>query len=509
MPDYNRLLADRVLALTCLVFVALASGTPYLYGFYLPQLVAHCNLAASDSALLSLACNAGVGFGGFPAGIAIDTYGPRISILLGAICVIAGYYGLYRAYLAQASSMLPLCCSMALVGFGCIMSYFATLKAAQSNFPAHRGAASAFPVSAYGLSATVFSAVGAAYFHSNTAGFLLFLCLFTGSVILFCSFLVNIHLADVDAAVLNDLESELVGPDSRVAPVRSRAPSLAGSFSFWGLGKRNTDALLLESGSASSDSLSPNHSGHAPLTTDLDPIQTPSNSDPGPWEIFKDRIGDGVFLTHLSIVSLICGIGQMYIYSVGFVAKAQVNYGQLGDGAPPLVAASTQAVQVSIISIGSFSGRLLSGFLSDHIHKYHNVLRLWLVLVVALAMAATQLLVAYNKNSVRLMSVSSAIIGVCYGMVYGTYPAIIADTYGTKTFTSNWGLICVGPLIVLFALNKTFGHIYDAHSARKGLCFAGNGCYMQAFELGAVLCVLLFLVAATLMYVQRKRTLLM
>ncbi|KAK7679827.1 hypothetical protein QCA50_017153 [Cerrena zonata] len=34
---------------------------------------------------------------------------------------------------------------MVFIGFGCITSYFATLKAAQANFPDHRGAAGAAP----------------------------------------------------------------------------------------------------------------------------------------------------------------------------------------------------------------------------------------------------------------------------------------------------------------------------------------------------------------------------
>ncbi len=59
-----------------------------------------------------------------------------------------------------------ICVAMVLVGFGSIISYFATIKAAQANFPKHRGSAGAIPVSGYGLSATIFSVIAAHYFKN-------------------------------------------------------------------------------------------------------------------------------------------------------------------------------------------------------------------------------------------------------------------------------------------------------------------------------------------------------
>lgn len=497
-------LFERLVALCSLVFVALAAGSTYLYGFYLPQLISQCGLNASDSALIALACNAGLSLGGFPAGILIDRRGPRECIILGSVCILTGYYLIYRICESQASNLLGLCFSNILTGFGCIILYFATLKAAQSNFPNHRGAAGAFPVSAYGLSATVFSALGASFFVNNTGGFLLFLCLFSGLVVFFGSFLVNIHLAHEDD--LKDADPETAIQQTTM----KRSSSLRGSFSFWGVGHRqsissvNSESSPLLNESAISSDLSRSRTGSSVSLFRPAVPQAPrsSSSDLTPFQIVKARLCDYTFLTHYLIVALIGGSGQMYIYSVGFVAKAQMNYGR--QGMDPISAASVQAVQVSIISVASFSGRFLAGFLSDHIYKVHKLLRLWIIIAVGILLIVGQYVVIVNKNSIPLMNMSSAIIGLCYGMTFGTYPAIIADRYGTRTFSSTWGLICTGPLFLLFALNKCFGYIYDKHSDKHGTCFDGNGCYKGAFEVGLMACLVMLVTVTTLMFLQRK-----
>lgn len=77
----------------------------------------------------------------------------------------------------------------------------------------------------------------------------------------------------------------------------------------------------------------------------------------------------------------------MYIYSVGFIVTAQYYYGKNKienlttenhrfsrnnihhDPNVDDTVQTLQALQVSVISIASFLGRLFSGFLSDYIYK--------------------------------------------------------------------------------------------------------------------------------------------
>ena len=72
---------------------------------------------------------------------------------------------------------------------------------------------------------------------------------------------------------------------------------------------------------------------------------------------------------------------------------------------------------------------------------------------------------------------------------------MIADRFGTRLFSTSWGLVCTGPLITLWILNKSFGKLYDANSdSDTGICYLGNGCYQGAFELSLVLCGMTFVV---------------
>ena len=436
-----------IISLLASVLVALASGTPYLYGVYAPQLVKRVGLTALHSATISLASNIGSGIGGFPAGLIIDAKDPPMSILIGSICIMMGYFGVHEVYVHRWANMPFICVAMVLVGFGSIISYFATIKAAQANFPKHRGSAGAIPVSGYGLSATIFSVIAAHYFKNNTGGFLGFLALFCGSVTLLCSYFVQLKTPLPPS--FDEESALLTGTD----PTHS-------------------------------------HDHHPPS----DHLPEPANS-PALVLLTSTK-----FFCHYLIVSVLSGIGQMYIYSVGFVVSAQVTYAKSSASDVETV----QALQVGLISIASFSGRLLSGIFSDILHKKFKLQRLWIVLTTTLALACGQLILVYSNN-LSLLAVTSAVIGGSYGLIFGTYPAIMADEFGTDTFSTTWGLICTGPLITLYILNKYFGRIFDSNTdANTGVCYLGNNCYRPVFQLSFYLGVAIFFVAMGLMWAQRK-----
>ncbi|ABN65506.2 Monocarboxylate transporter [Scheffersomyces stipitis CBS 6054] len=547
MSDTSNHLPQRLISLVVSIFICLASGTPYLYGVYSPQLVQRVGLTTSDSATISLASNIGSGVGGLPGGLMIDHFGPQISILVGSICIFIGYFVLYKIYQHKYDSLFFICISIAAMGFGSITSYFATLKAAQANFPKHRGAAGAFPVSSYGLSATLFSVIAATFFKDNTGGLLEFLAMFCGIVAFLGSFFIHIYLdhedeepdieshklasSEEEAAMMESSNSsptvveEIEQPGATAAKLE-RSDSLPGSFRFWGLGSRTPRSSV----SSSQEDMQPilqnirdqnRLQQQSSSTNNNNPFLSPPRTS---FQIIKDRLTDKIFLTHYFIVSIISGMGQTYIYTVGFIVTAQYYYhkDQLDsvstvDTTPrsgiagvhakiASSAAALQALQVSIISIGSFSGRLFSGFVSDFIHKKYHIQRLWIVVVTIIILSVGQFITITNVNSAHLISISSAIIGGSYGLVFGTYPAVVADSFGTKTFSTTWGLICTGPLITLFFLNKYFGYIYDANTDSKtGICYKGNECYKGAYELSFLLCFVVFITSLVIIYVQRKK----
>lgn len=501
----------RMLALIMSALVSLVSGTPYLYGIYAPQLVQRVGLSTSDAATISLAVTIGSGLGGLPAGLFIDHYGPQKAILLGSITIFLGYFSLNRIYDLQIGSLSLVCISMTLIGFGSVTSFFAGLKAAQANFPDHRGSAGALPVGAYGLAATIFSLVAATFFSDNTGGLLAFLAYFCGSVAFVGSWFIHIYdppTANEEAIVL---VSELEEDDRSLTSDRS----LRGSFSFWGIGKRtprssfsllNSDATPLAStrmktqASLSSMNLvfAGENAGDETARAEQTVTSPPADKIDGPLQVIKGLLTDKTYLTHYVIIALCSGIGQMYIYTVGFIVRAQIS-----SSSTLKLPSALQAIQVSTISIASFGGRIIAGLLSDYLYKQWKAQRQWVILGTIWLIGMGQVLLIWT-NSLNTITVISAMIGGGYGLLNGTYPAIIADTFGTKTFTTAWGLTCSGPLVFLFILEKYFGYIYDSHLDDKGACTIGNDCYRGAFEASAALCVLVLGITLALMFVKRR-----
>lgn len=501
----------RLVALVASVFVSLVSGTPYLYGVYSPQLVKQIGLSASDAATISLAVTIGGGLGGLPAGIIIDNHGPHKAIVMGSISIFCGYFSLHEIYDKKVQSLFLVCVAMVFVGFGSVMSFFAGLKAAQANFPNHRGTAGALPVGAYGLAATLFSFIAAKVFRDSTGKLLRFLAIFCGSVAFSGSWFIHVYDDDSDL----DEDAIILLEDDREAGKLVRKNSLRGSFSFWGIGSRlsRSSSVLLASNVApllkvvrdqnqaglqsSGVLIASFREGQTPKLSNNESVpssQSTINQPEGASQVIKMLITNRTFLIHYIIFSLLGGIGQAYIYTVGFVITAQFHQ-QGWDGSPQ----SAQAIQVSTISLCSFSGRILSGILSDFLLKRLKAQRLWVILVTTCFLGVGQYMLVVT-NSMSRITFISILIGTGYGLLNGTYPAIIADDFGTKNFSTAWGLICSGPLVVLFSLEKYFGYIYDLRADDTGVCSLGNDCYKGAFRMSSILCCLALVVIAARMY---------
>lgn len=523
---------ERMVSLISSMFVSLVAGTPYLYGVYSPQLVQRVGLSMSDAATMSVAVNIGSGLGGLPAGLFIDRFGPQKSVLLGSVCIFTGYYSLNRIYVHQISSLFFICLLMAMMGFGSVTSFFAGLKAAQANFPDHRGSAGALPVGAYGLAATLFSFIAAKFFDGNSGELLLFLSCFCGSVAFTGSWF--IHIYPVVGKAQDELD-EVEDPEPIATPM-VRDNSLRGSFSFWGIGTRTprSSVYLMSSDLAPlvdtlrADTKTLEHRASMTSMSNLNSLfvsedssinqevpaeETPAPpqqilpvkrkhppSDEGAAAIIKWLLSNKTFLAHYAITALSSGVSQMYVYTVGFIVTAQFNYKNPDPEGSP---AALQAVQVSTISIASFAGRVTAGVLSDYIYKKLGAQRQWVILVtIALNFIAQIMLIL--TNSLHQVTIISLLVGAAYGLLNGTYPAIIADSFGTSTFTTAWGLICSGPLLVLFSLEKYFGFIYDSQSDEIGLCTKGNDCYKGAFEVSSVICVVTMVLTGVLMVIKRR-----
>ncbi|CDK26005.1 unnamed protein product [Kuraishia capsulata CBS 1993] len=639
--------------LTVLFFsglVALATGTPYLYGVYSPQLIQRCGLTASDSATLSFATSVGTSLASLPVGMFVDRGGPQWAVCVGAITQVFGFATLYIAYKTQLSNVPLLFFAMFCTGVGSIMAYYATLKVATANFPNHRGTAGAVPVSGYGLSALMYSTIAAYFFKDDTAGLLRFISIFCALLIGSGSLFVKIVRREEGSDDESDEEDETnpsTGATAAKQPPNHESEyggflaGHRGSFANINIARNDSHSSLFSyaestfsqsSASVSSSlqaPLSPQHQVPQPIMTTTNtisshpsfqrpspqfslsssptalripsgspqqmthsaqstklstsvnsslssspvisnersslptrgsfvfrpaPVPVPSGSPRGssgfmkrmqqyrtgsdsavdeeaplvqpesrdksftnyhavrsdsslsdlaptaPLRLRRRRkrltatqhiaklLHNKVFLSNCLVMMGLSAVGQVYIYSIGFIAKALVSE-ERGSGA-------AQALQVSIISFSSFLGRLHSGPCSDLIRKRFKMQRLWVIVIALTAMTVGQGLVIFAKTTSAL-SVSSLLIGMAYGAAFGTFPSIMADQFGSKGFTTTWGLAGTGPIFAFLLLTKVFGHVYDHNSttdAISGLrvCHLGRGCYADVFKLTTAICVALY-----------------
>lgn len=517
--NYN---TRRLCSLIISVLVSLASGTPYLYGTYAPQFIKRVGLTTSDSATISLASTIGCGLGGIPGGLIIDEYGPSIAIGIGSVSILVGYYGLYKIYEEKVFNLWLISVSMVLMSFGSIVSYFSTMKAVQANFPNHKGIAGCIPVSVFGLSATVFSTISATLFKQEVGNFLRFLALFCGSLTFFGSWFVKIYDNDCECQITNNADPE-ANEDTRLLIKHTKdtypCNTIYSSNSFKLLPSTHKYSLRefycnnLITSIRGLDEHTPSSSSTSFVSNSFTDIQGLNKSIPhkdvcvpisyskNPLIYIKYLLTNKIFLYHFFIVSIASGIGQMYIYSIGFIVKAQINYKPSNitalnpmDNISPFAnsknaSATLQALQVSLISTSSFFGRIISGFLSDFVYKNYRIQRLWIVTGTILIFAVCQFILIINANKMGSIHFTSILTGGCYGLIFGNYPAIIADEFGTQVFSTTWGLICTGPMITLYALNKYFGIIYDRNTdSETGICYRGTDCYKGAFKLSFFLC---------------------
>lgn len=697
----------KKVALISSSIAALASGTPYLYGVYSPQLINRCGFSALDSSYLSFSGNIGSSIGGFFAGLIIDKFGISAGILLGALLEFTGFFVFYFNYKHALHNFVHLVFAMVCIGFGSVLAYFATIKVATVNFPRHRGFANACPVSSYGLAALFYAFVSTVWFADDVEGLLKFIAFFSGIVIAASSIFIGIYETeedDSDNAIVNDAVNENDGeysdssdenelevglqyllkghrgsfaqvgnllknesssslfsdasdassiasstaPSSRNSSVAlSRNPSFSSqnpiSINPSGVLRSNSNNALpnlsgspidfkakqtmFRSGSfriASSISNSPRNGRFFGSMTQKQPIfnpkATPTEESPligssfseppqtannslinslssspaglftnspkssndlkatkaqsysnipfspnvtssesantngggdidvngknnsksdgaanmatllskqkpksrgsrkkrkklSPKEhvmsLFKNRL----FLSHYALNACYCSIGQVYIFSIGFIVRAQVNYYRAHNPSAVILklalylsngshsgnlAVTYQALQVSIISFSNFLGRLLSGPASDLLHKRLKLSKIYVVIFSLLFLTLGQVSLLIS-NKLDYLSLTSFLIGLSYGSIYGTMPSILADSFGSKNFATTWALMGTGPISLFLVLSDYFGTVYDENSewsylgdVKLKMCLKGKDCYWDVFALNTVACLLLF-----------------
>ncbi|KAG0637737.1 major facilitator superfamily domain-containing protein [Tuber brumale] len=500
MPDRHLRIA-RFVSLAASTCISLACGTNYVYSAYAPQLATRLYLTATESNLIGTFGNLGMYLSGIPSGILVDSKGPRLPLLIGAAALLIGYYPMYLAMEGGKGStnVFALCFFSALTGVGSCCSFGGAMKAAALNFPQNRGTATALPLAAFGLSAFFFSFISSWLFPGNTSDFLLVLCLATSSIVFISFFFLRVipvpraysEIPPLDMPRGNRLRRTKSG-EGRHSPVMSSyvEPGTSTISRDTIVAVANPDPMPDESSSFLTKSSSSGGSEEDRVDAESNCGRVFGNSD-----IHVDIRGWA--LTHkpefwllFSLLGLLAGTGLMTINNIGH--SVQALWAKFAPGEHPDYVQGQQSMHVSILSLCSCCGRMLSGVSSDIIYRKYGLQRLWLIVASASIFSLAQLCALTVENPNWLWLVSS-LSGLGYGVLFGVYPTIISEEFGLHGLSQNWGTMTVSAVISGQIFNIFYGRVYDDHSiiTPEGPreCHLGLECYRSSYwiTLGAAL----------------------
>ncbi|KAF4512940.1 hypothetical protein G6O67_000268 [Ophiocordyceps sinensis] len=472
---------SRLVASVAATLISLACGTNYVYSAWAPQFAERLDLSSTQSNLIGLSGNLGVYSLGVPVGVLIDRRGPRPFVLLGAILLGAGYFSLHQAYDSASGSVAALCFFSYLSGLGSCMAFAAAVKTSALNWPYHRGTATAIPVAAFGLSAFFFSSLGTILFPGNPSAFLKLLSWGTFGLTLF-GFLflrVSSHRTHEASSRRSD------GPRPDDSHFR-RIPSTDAEASHSRHGAR------LAPGPVSGDAREPQADVDETSSLMPPPLATTENVVASGVDIDRSHRIDirGLQLLrtqsfwHLfSIMAILAGTGLMTINNIGNNVNAL--WKRFDESVSKSFLVHSQQMHVSILSVCSFIGRLLSGVGSDFLVKSLHASRLWCLFVACIVFLVAQVF-ALSVQNPHLLGLVSAFSGLGHGFLFGVFPSLVTEAFGIRGLSQNWGFMTLAPVLSSNVFNLFYGTTYDGHSAigpdGKRLCRQGLDCYTIRHE---------------------------
>ncbi|KAJ4988416.1 major facilitator superfamily transporter [Stagonosporopsis vannaccii] len=472
----------RVVSVVAATAIALACGTNYAYSAWAPQFADKLQLSATQSNVIGTAANMGMYASGIPVGLITDRVNPRLSAIIGMFCLLLGYYPIKMAYDGGAGSMSVGMISFYsfVTGVGSCAAFQAALKTATLNWPTHRGSATAFPLAAFGLSAFFYTLIAGIAFPGNTSGLLTMLSLATSLLVLVSiPFLIIVdHKSGTSYAVLPTNERT-----RRNSNVLHRTNSNRSKYSATVLptdevtdeddpSRSSTETSSLLSGPGdidSEDDAASRHSKKSSHSHCLDITGFALLYKPEFWQLWI-------------LMGLLTGVGIMTINNIGHDVQALWNH--FDKSASKDFIAHRQLLHVSIISLGSFFGRLSSGIGSDFIVKRLGHSRFWCVVIAAFIFAIDQFCATRIENP-NYLWVVSGLCGLAYGVTFGVLPAVVVDTFGPDGFSVNWGFLTWAPVVSGNVYNLFYGAVYDSNSIVEPdgnrNCEEGLQCYQKAY----------------------------
>ncbi|KAF4465596.1 mch1 monocarboxylate permease not transporting monocarboxylate [Fusarium albosuccineum] len=535
----------RIIASVAATLMSLACGTnvgPYTISImnfglsWAPQFAERLKLSSTESNLIGLAGNLGQYTMGVPIGIFVDHRGPRPAVLAGAVLLAVGYFPLHQAY-DRASGSVPLLCVFSyMTGLGGCMAFAAAVKTSALNWPQHRGTATAFPLAAFGLSAFFFSLLGSLFFPGDPSAFLELLAWGTFGITLGSFFFLKVHHQSTYEAVpdsddnrsLPSTSSQHFRQGSSDEPKvhrPARAVAEPGMFTNSSSNSTRTSTSSYTPAVASSSEPTPDPTASPGIPPEPESgrvvaLETPEDLEAGETSPLtsrpSSRAGDTLLGTYdinndrshrvdirglalmrslsfwqlFTIMGILAGVGLMTINNIGNDAKALWKHYDKKVTDEFLI--HRQQMHVSTLSICSFLGRLLSGVGSDFLVNRLHASRLW-CLVVACAVFFLAQVCALSIENPHLLGLVSGLSGIAYGFLFGVSPSIVAEGFGIRGLSQNWGFLTMAPVISSNIFNIFYGKVYDRHSIvepdGERSCLEGLECYRSAYWVTLFACI--------------------
>ncbi|KAF4971833.1 hypothetical protein FSARC_1436 [Fusarium sarcochroum] len=532
----QRLFHARIVASVAATLLSLACGTNYVYSAWAPQFAERLKLSSTESNLIGLSGNLGMYTLGIPIGMFVDHRGPRPAVLGGALCMLLGYFPLHQAYHRGSGSVILLCLFMYMTGLGGCMAFSAAVKTSALNWPKNRGTATAFPTAAFGLSAFFFSFLGAVFFPGDPSAFLELLAWGTFGLTFGSFFFLKVHHDQPeyeavpesdDTRSLPSTASQQFQPGSSEEPKHYRSSRAKDEPGMLTNSSNNSTRTSLSSNapavpSSSTAAPDPTGSPGTPLAPEFGLVVAPENPEDlevgetspltsrpssragqplfGNSNINNDRLHHvdirgfalvrSISFWHLFVImGILAGVGLMTINNIGNDAKALWKHYDKNVTDDALV--HRQQMHVSTLSLCSFLGRLLSGVGSDFLVNRLHASRLW-CLVVACAVFIFAQVCALKIENPHLLGLVSGPSGLAYGFLFGVSPSLVAETFGIRGLSQNWGFLTMAPVISSNIFNIFYGKVYDHHSVvgpgGERSCLDGLECYRSAYWVTLISC---------------------
>jgi MFS family permease len=117
--------------------------------------------------------------------------------------------------------------------------------------------------------------------------------------------------------------------------------------------------------------------------------------------------------------------------------------------------------------------------------------RVWCLVIACIIFLIAQVC-ALNIELPQLLGFVSALSGLGYGFLFGVFPSIVAETFGIRGLSQNWGFMTLSPVMSSNVFNLFYGTTYDRHSVKRPsgeqMCLDGLQCYRSAYVMTLASC---------------------